>query len=272
MKTFHDKLVLITGAGSGIGRETAKLFAAQKAKVIIADINDKGAEQTKQEIEQQGGWAITKHLDVTDESAVSKLAEEIHSEFGALDVLINNAGIGSAGRFLDTSTDTWRKVMDVNLMGVVNGCHAFLPAMVKRGKGGQVVNLSSVAGFFGIPDMPVYVASKFAVQGFSESLRADMAEHGIGVTAICPGIINTPIVASTIMEGDMGNEKVRSKAQEFYNKRNYTPDRVAKAIVDAVSRNQSVRPVSPESWLLYWGKRFIPGLTELAAKSQRKLI
>ena len=187
-------------------------------------------------------------------------------------MLINNAGIASAGRFLGTSTDTWRKVIDVNLMGVVHGCHAFLPAMVERGLGGQVVNLSSVAGFFGVPDMPVYVASKFAVQGFSESLRADMAEHGIGVTAICPGIINTPIVAATIMEGDMGNEKVRSKAQELYNKRNYTPDRVAKAIVDAVARNQSVRPVSPESWLLYLGKRFIPRLTELAAKNQRKWV
>ena len=105
-------------------------------------------------IEQKGGWAQTWHLDVTDEQAVIDLAAGIHSEFGALDILVNNAGIGSAGRFLETKLETWRKVLDVNLMGVVHGCHAFVPKMVESGKGGQIVNLSSLAGYFAAPDMP----------------------------------------------------------------------------------------------------------------------
>lgn len=268
MKEFNGKLVLVTGAGSGIGRETAVAFAKAGARLVLTDINDDGTAQTEALIEQHGGIASRYVVNVTDAAAMKKLAERVQRELGVVDVLVNNAGIGSAGRFLDTTLETWRKVIDVNLMGVVHGCHAFLPAMVERGEGGHVVNLSSMAGYFAAPDMPVYAASKFAVLGFSESLRGDMAEHGIGVTAICPGVINTGIIAATIMEGDMGKESVRGKVQALYEKRNFTPAQVAAAILDAVRRNQAVRPVSPESWAMYYAKRLAPGLVARAARME----
>ncbi len=268
MKDFREKLVLVTGAGSGIGRETALAFARAGARLILVDVSAKGAAKTQAMVEELGGVASRHSADVTSADAMRKLAARVHRELGVVDVLVNNAGIGAAGRFLDTSLETWQKVMDVNLMGVVHGCHAFLPAMVERGEGGHVVNLSSMAGYFAAPDMPVYAASKFAVLGFSEALRGDMAEHGIGVTTICPGVINTGIIAATIMEGDMSDVGVRGKVQDLYTRRNYTPAQVAAAIVDAVRKNQAVRPVSPESWAVYYAKRLAPGLVARLARTK----
>lgn len=265
MKDFRDKLVLITGAGSGIGRETALAFARAGARIIVADLRADAAAETRRLVEGEGGRAADYVVDVTDMAAMHALAAQVQREHGVVDVLVNNAGIGAAGRFLDTTLETWKKVLDINLMGVVHGCHAFLPAMVARGNGGHVVNLASLAAYVAAADMPVYCTSKFAVLGFTESLRADMAAQGIGVTAICPGVINTNIIKGTIMEGGMGREGVREKIDSFYEKRNYTPDQVAAAIVSAVRRNQGVRPVSPESWAMYYLKRLSPGLvTKLA--------
>jgi NAD(P)-dependent dehydrogenase (short-subunit alcohol dehydrogenase family) len=265
MKEFKGKLVFITGAGSGIGRETALAFARGGARLALCDLREDGVAQTCRLVEAEGARAAHYVVDVTDANAVKALAAQVEREHGVVDVLVNNAGIGAAGNFLDTTLDTWRKVLDVNLMGVVHGCHAFLPAMVARGQGGHVVNLASLAAYVAAADMPVYCTSKYAVLGFSESLRADMARHGIGVTAICPGVIHTNIISATIMEGGMGREGVRDKVESFYAKRNYTPAQVAAAIVDAVRKNQGVRPVSPESWAMYYLKRLSPALvTRLA--------
>lgn len=261
MKNFHEKQILVTGAGSGIGRETALAFSKAGAHLWLADVNDEGNAETGRMIEDHGGKAQVFHADVSDEKSVEKLAGQIHGEIPALDILVNNAGIGSAARFLETSLSTWRKVLDVNLMGVIHGCHFFLPKMVERGQGGHVVNVASAAAFLAAPEMPVYSTSKFAVLGFSESLRADMARHDIGVSAICPGFINTPIVANTIMEGEMGADAgVRERIMKFYEKRNYTPAQVAAGVLTAVRRNRGVQPVSPESWAMYYGKRLMPGV------------
>lgn len=266
MKSFQQKEVLITGAGSGIGRATAIAFASKGARLWLADIDEPGNKQTAQLIEKAGGVARTLHCNVADLNSVKQAAAIVHKDIEALDILMNNAGIGSGGRFLDTKPDTWKKVMDINVMGVLNGCHAFLPNMVARNQGGHVVNTASAAGFIAMPDMPIYGASKFAVVGFTEALRGDMASHGIGVSAICPGIINTPIVARSIMEGEMHNDKTQQKIQQFYKKRNYTPERVAKAVLQAVRKNIAVQPVSPEAWGMYYSKRFTPWLVRQLAK------
>lgn len=269
MKQFKDKEVLITGAGSGIGRATALAFAASGARLWLSDINAEGNEQTASLARQQGVAVRTLECNVADADSVQAMADQVHGEIAALDILMNNAGIASAGRFLDTRLETWRKVMDVNLMGVVHGCHAFLPQMVARGQGGHVINTASAAAFIAAPDMPVYAASKFAVRGLSEALRSDMAKHNIGVSTICPGIINTPIVGSAIMEGSMDNAERHEKVMKFYQKRNYTAEQVAEVVLQAVRKNVAVQPVSPEAWGMYFAKRFLPRV--VSKLSEREL-
>ena len=268
VKDFKARETLITGAGSGIGRATALAFAQAGARLWVVDIRLEAARDTAALIQAQGGVARALQCDVADMDAMQAMAAQVHDEIEALDILMNNAGIGSGGRFLDTTLEAWRKVMDINLMGVVHGCHAFLPAMVARGKGGHVINIASAAAFVAAPEMPIYAASKFAVQGFTESLRGDMAAHGIGVSAICPGIINTGIVASSLMQGALGEQGRQGRVEAFYKKRNYTPEQVAAAILRAVRRNVAVQPVSPEAWGMYYAKRLAPRLLDKLAAVQ----
>ena len=261
-KEFKDKVVLITGAGSGIGREIALVFAAEGAYVILSDVNELGLEETGQLITEIGSSWESHIANVSSREDMQALSDRVGAKQGALDVLVNNAGIGSAGNFLDTSLETWDKVLSVNVKGVVNGCHYFLPAMVASGRGGSVVNVASMLAFIAPREMSVYAASKFAVLGFSESLRSEMAEHNIHVATICPGMTNTSIVQSSIMEGKVVSEGLRNKAEEIYQRRNYSPERVAKAVVKSVLKKKSVVPISPEAWVSYYGKRFIPSIVE----------
>ena len=262
MGHFENKKVLITGAGSGIGRATALAFARQGATIIAVDVGADGVKETAALIKAQGGACETHIADVSSQGAMKGLADKVHAKHGALDVLVNNAGIGASGRFLETSIETWDKVHAVNVRGVMLGCKLFIPAMVERGHG-HVVNTASMAGYFSAPDLPIYAASKFAVLGFSEALRIDMQKHGIGVSAICPGVINTNIVATTVAEGE--SAKWQDGAVAFYKKRNYGPEKVADAIVNAVRHNRAVVPVSPEAWFGYYLKRFFPGLARTMA-------
>ena len=258
MTSFRDQKILITGAGSGIGRETALAFARLDAQILAVDIGAQGLDETARLVAAQGGRIETHLCDVSSESAMQALAAKVQATHGALDVLVNNAGIGASGRFLDTTVETWDRVLAINVRGVLLGCKFFLPPMVARGSG-HVVNTASMAGYFPAPDLPIYTASKYAVLGFSEALRVDLRSKGIGVSAICPGVINTNIVATTVAEGE--SAKWQSGAVAFYKKRNYGPDKVANAIVQAVRHNRAVVPVSPEAWFGYYLKRFFPALT-----------
>ena len=267
MKNFNNKTVLITGAGSGIGRETAYAFSQLGAVILIADINEIGSQETIAQIEKKGGQASFYYCDVGDKDSVRELSEKVHAIYEHVDILINNAGIGAAGTFLNTTLETWDKVIDINLKGVIYGCHYFLPKMVESKQECHVINLASAAAFFAPQEMPIYGTSKSAVLGFSEILRADMAKHNIGVTTICPGIINTPIVANTKVETDKNNaDSFIKNTVKMYDRRNYPPSKVAKAIVKAVQNNKSITPVSPEAWVMYYGKRFIPSLWNRLAR------
>jgi NAD(P)-dependent dehydrogenase (short-subunit alcohol dehydrogenase family) len=262
MKYLGDKIVLVTGAGSGIGRETALAFARAGACIIAVDIGAEGLRETESLVKSGGGFCETHLADVSDETAMRALAEAVHQKYGALDVLVNNAGIGAAGRFLDTSVKVWDRVWSINVKGVMLGCQLFLPPMIQRGSG-HIVNLSSLAGYLASPDMAIYAASKYAVLGFSEALRADLQDKGIGVSAICPGIVNTNIVATTAYEGS--TSAARGNVMDFYKRRNYPPSKVAAAIVRAVRKNAAVVPVTPEAWTIYHIKRLLPGLARFIA-------
>jgi short-subunit dehydrogenase len=273
-RDFEGKYVLVTGAGSGIGRETAVAFAARGAKLELVDLSEAGLIQTADRCRALGAMVESHIADVSDADVMGALAANIHARIPALDVLVNNAGMGAAGGFLDTTLATWRKTMDVNLMGVVHGCHVFLPAMVKRGKRASVVNVASVAGLVAMSDMPVYSTSKFAVVGFSESLRSDMLQHDIHVSCICPGVVDTAIIKNTRYEGDkFASDQTRDNIQKFYKRRSYSPSKVAAVIVRAVEQGAGLVPVTPESWLLWYSQRVAPGLVSwLSGKGGDRLI
>ncbi len=192
-------------------------------------------------------WA--EMVDVSDEQAMEKLAEKVAAEYGVVDVLVNNAGIGLSGSFFDTTPEDWKKVLDVNLWGVIHGCRLFGEQMAERGQGGHIVNTASAAAFQPSKALPAYSTSKAAVLMLSECLRAELSGQGIGVSAICPGLVNTNITSTAHFAGvDADEEKRRQKkSARLYGMRNYPPEKVADAIVRAVVRNEAVVPVTPEA-------------------------
>ena len=209
-----------------------------------------------------GGDGLAHRLDVTDAVAVEELVKEVGARWGAPAVVVNNAGIGLAGRVLDTSVDDWARVLDVNLWGVIHGSRLFGRLMADWGEGGHIVNVASAAAFQPSKAYPAYATSKAAVLMLSECLRAELATDGIGVSAICPGVVDTNIVRRTRFVGvDGGAQAQRQRqADRLYRRRGYGPDRVAKAILAAVDHDRPVVPVSPEARLARLGSRFAPGV------------
>ncbi|MFH8657719.1 SDR family oxidoreductase [Streptomyces afghaniensis] len=259
---FGGQLVLVTGAGSGIGRATALAFAEAGARVVAVDRNAEAAARTAESSRTAGApaaWAET--VDVSDEQAMEKLAEKVTAEYGTVDVLVNNAGIGLSGSFFDTTPEDWKKVLDVNLWGVIHGCRLFGRRMAERGQGGHIVNVASAAAYQPSRALPAYSTSKAAVLMLSECLRAELAGQGIGVTAVCPGFVNTAITSTAHFAGvDAGEEKrLQQRAARLYGLRNYPPEKVAAAILRAVVRNEAVVPVTPEARGARWLSRFAPG-------------
>jgi NAD(P)-dependent dehydrogenase (short-subunit alcohol dehydrogenase family) len=204
---------------------------------------------------------------------VRALAEQVIAEEPRLDVLVNNAGIGLSGSFFATSTDDWRRVLDVNLWGVIHGCRLFGARMAERGQGGHIVNTASAAAYQPSRVLPAYSTSKAAVLMLSECLRAELADQGIGVSAICPGIVNTNITSTARFAGvDEAEERRRQKnSARLYGLRNYPPEKVAEAILDAVAHNRAVVPVTPEAKGAHLLSRLLPGALRRLARVEPKL-
>ena len=246
-------LCLITGAGSGIGRATALALAELGAVVICVDIDHSSAEKAAAECAERGAIrSVAFQLDVADPSAAADLATRISSEHGVPDVLVNNAGVGMTGDFEAMSLDDWTWIRGINLDGVVNGCHAFGRRMLERGSG-QVVNVSSGLAFLPTANEIAYGTTKAAVLMFSLALRAGWSERGVGVTAVCPGVIDTPILEGTRFVGRQSDPDTRVRIARLF-RRGHRPELVARAIVDAVERDRAVVPVGIEArlgWVLH---------------------
>ncbi|MFJ7326990.1 SDR family oxidoreductase [Streptomyces cyaneofuscatus] len=266
---FGGQLVLVTGAASGIGRATAFAFAEAGARVVAVDLDAEGAARTAELARLVGAPAAWgEAVDVSDEAAMEKLAAKVATEYGTVDVLVNNAGIGLSGSFLATTSEEWKRVLDVNLWGVIHGCRIFGKQMADRGQGGHIVNTASAAAFQPSRALPAYSTSKAAVLMLSECLRAELAEKSIGVSAICPGIVNTNITATSRFAGTDAEEeqRLRKRATRLYGRRNYPPEKVADAILDAVVRDRAVVPVTPEARGARLLSRVSPGVLRRLAR------
>jgi len=255
IKDFKDKVVVITGAGSGIGRATALAFADEGASLVIADINGERLVEVAGEIEHIGAKVSTREVDVSDKTQVENLAKFVIENYGKVDILHNNAGVGVGGPVENVSIEDFEWIVSINYWGVIYGVHYFLPHMIER-EYGHIVNTASGAGLVALPSLSAYTSTKFAVVGFSEAIRAELRRYGIGVSALCPGIINTNIVEEGRSYLNPDSKIKQEDMVEFYQKRGWPPERVARAVLKGVRKNKAVIPVGPETWISWYLKRF----------------
>jgi len=257
------KVAVVTGAGSGIGRAIAQALALNGARVHCADINGEAAAAVAAGLPD----AQEHTLDVSDAAAVGALADAVYERDRRVDLLFNNAGIGHAALMAETELADWRRLIDINLMGVVHGVHAFLPRMLKQSTPSRIVNTASGAGLFPHPRMATYTAVKHAVVGLSTSLAAELEDSKVGVTILCPGIINTAITHHIVTSGETSS--YRAQAIAYYEKNGASPDKVAHDLLNDVRRNKlfclSPRTQVGVGWLLY---RMSPRLAIAAMRGQ----
>lgn len=277
LRDLTGALVVVTGGAGGIGRAAALRFAAEGAIVVVADTDLDGARETVQLIDTPtgggstavyGGGAHAYRVDVSDEQQVRKFAEKVRARHGVPDILVNNAGIGVIGAFLDTPQDVFSSVMDVNFWGVVYGCRAFAPQMIERGTGGHIVNVSSASAFMTQRNLAAYSTSKAAVYLLSDCLRAEFVEHGIGVTTVCPDLVNTNLTRDSAYVAPTAEKRAarRTHALAIYRKLHVEPERVAEAIVSAVHHNQPIVTVAPGAKARKWLSRLAPRVMRVGSR------
>jgi NAD(P)-dependent dehydrogenase (short-subunit alcohol dehydrogenase family)/pimeloyl-ACP methyl ester carboxylesterase len=268
---FGDTLVSVTGAGSGIGRETALAFAREGAEVVISDVDEATVKDTAAQIAARGGVAHAYTLDVADADAVERFADRVSAEHGVPDIVVNNAGVGHAGLFLDTPREEYDRVFAINFGGVINCCRSFGRRLVDRGTGGHIVNISSMAAYSPQQSMNAYATSKAAVFMFGDCLRAELDQAGVGLTTVCPGVIDTNIVHTTRFDVPAGKqakvEARRAQIEKAFASRRYGPDKVAKAIVSAVKKNKPIQPVAAEAYFLYGVAHLLPQAMRSSARA-----
>ncbi|MEW1737913.1 SDR family NAD(P)-dependent oxidoreductase [Nocardia beijingensis] len=239
MTKLNDKVVVITGAGSGIGRAVALRACDEGARLALSDVNLDGLAVTADLVEQRAGRAPrTDYLDVRDRAAMADYAASVAAEFGVVNVLINNAGVGFYGFLAEMTYEQFEWVMDIDFWGVVNGTKEFLPYLISSGEG-HIVNLSSMDGLVGVAGQTQYCAAKFAVRGFTEALRQEMIleGHPVAVTAIHPGAIQTPIARNAGLSGERDKA---AYAEFFENHMAVTSvEKAANQIVNGIVRNRA---------------------------------
>jgi NAD(P)-dependent dehydrogenase (short-subunit alcohol dehydrogenase family) len=250
---------VITGAGSGIGRATALLAAERGSRLVLTDVSAETLEETVRLVTESGG-TVAHHeaFDIRDVDAVNDFAARSHDITGSVDVVMNIAGISTWGRIQDLSIEHWRRTIDIDLMGPIHVLAAFVPPMIEARRGGHVVNVSSAAGLFGLPIHAPYSAAKFGLRGVSEVLRFDLAPYRIGVTLVCPGAVDTPLVGTVDIVGvDRDDPKV-IKAVDTFARHAASPEKAAAAIVRGVEKGRYLVYTSQDIRLLHWTQRYVP--------------
>lgn len=264
---LRGKRVLITGAASGIGRATALRAAAEGAELVLTDIDAAKLELIDKDVTRVGAAVLfARALDVADHEALNAFAEAVHAACGSMDVVMNIAGISTWGPVEQLEHRHWRRTIDVDLMGPIHVIESFVPQMVRAGRGGHLVNVSSAAGLLGLPWHAPYSAAKFGLRGVSEVLRFDLRRHRIGVTLVCPGAVKTPLVESVEVVGVDRDHPVWRKLSKRFEAYAASPDDVATKIIQAMRQGRYLVFTSRDIQLAYWLQRTFPPGYELAMR------
>ena len=275
MKNLHDRVAAVTGAGSGIGRALALQLAAEGCKVAISDINEKGLEETLGLLKSHGADVISDRLDVADREAVYAWADKIQQHFGQVNLIFNNAGVALGATVEDASYEDMEWLMNINFWGVVYGTKAFLP-LIKQAGEGHIINVSSVFGLIGVPTQSAYNAAKFAVRGFTESLRQELEIEGGKVSCSCvhPGGIKTNIARAARMTdvsritGTSGEKATRDFEKSFRT----TPEDAAAVIIKGVKNNQRRILIGGDAVAIDTMQRLLPtSYQKLLVRGQKML-
>jgi len=253
MDNLEGKIAFITGGASGIGLGMAKSFCSAGMKVIIADIRQDHLESALDSFDGDTANIHTMQLDVTDRNAMEAAAQEAERIFGKIHILCNNAGIYIYGPIQKATFDDWDWVLNVNLGGVINGIHTFLPRIISHGEGGHIVNTSSISGIFVAGGTGVYATSKFAVVGLSEALRLDLESENIGVSVLCPGFVNSKIYdCGKVRPDQLANsgyavkQEIVDKLKKAHDEIGMDPLEVGEKVISAIRMNKLYIFTHPE--------------------------
>lgn len=262
---------VVTGAGGGIGHAVARALAREGARLAICDSDEQKLRSLHGDLTREGHDAICARVDVADSEQVREFADVVARDTGDANILVNCAGVYICGKTLDLSLDDWQWVLSVNLFGIIHACHFFLPQIVRNGGDGHVANLASMYGYWPSPGVTGYLTSKFGVFGYSEALREDLRGTRVGVSTVCPGMINTGLVRNMRIRGaGTAETDVRAALQQTYTSRSYGPERVAAAIVKGIAKNKGIVLVSPEARIMYYVERYCPALSRHIARTAAK--
>lgn len=243
---------VITGAAGGLGRAFALRIAKGGGAVLVTDVDEAGAARTAEDVRGLGGRAAVRVCDVRDAGQVAELVEAAERELGGIDLVINNAGVAVAGNVGDVTLDDWKWQIDINLWGVIHGCHAFVPYFRKQGRG-HVLNVASMAGLLAVPGMAPYNVTKFAVVALSEALRGELLGTGVGVTVLCPSFFQTNIMNAARATGvDVGVAHQRMKATRIQ------ADEVAECGLAAARKDALYALPHPDGKAMWGLKRLAP--------------
>lgn len=255
MKKFPQKRVVITGAGSGLGRAIALEFAKLNWNICISDIDIHRAEETAELVSGAGGYPIAHKCDVTRSEEWVDMADALDKKWGGVDILINNAGVAAAGFMEKISLETWEWILAINLKSVIFGCRTFIP-LLERQQRGYIVNISSCAGIASLPEMSCYNVTKAGVISLSETLRCELSTKNIGVTVVAPTFFKTNLLDQFTSP----DQRQREMADAFFNKSKITSEDIARLTIKAIKKNKLYVIPQWDGRLIWFCKRLAPQL------------